>query len=116
MIAKENKNLILTYVITLAIAALLIVVIFNFNNWFFPNDQMSLSSFKPSSRGLINERDLRFNVLDDKKFTSLEPILSKEQLSVSEPQGENNNTVTGTEQPSVRQPIELRHGNPFEPF
>ncbi len=110
MITQENRNLLVAYSITLAIAVFLLVVIANFNDWFFPNDELKLSEFTPSSRGMISERDLRFGLLSDQKFTSLEPILDSTQLQ------EETNPSTTTVRPVVRQPIELRRGNPFQPF
>lgn len=113
MMSQENKNLILTYSSTLIVAALLIIVIFNFNTWFFPDDELKLSEFTPTSRGMITERDLRFGVLSDQKFTALTPILNQADLIVEEaPEGE----VSGSAKPSANQPIELRRANPFLPF
>lgn len=115
MLAQENKNLLVTYLITLGISVFLIVVIVNFNGWFFPNDELKLSEFTPASRGVISERDLRFSLFSDQKFSSLKPILSAEQLS--QPSAENPaEPITGTAKPSVRPQLELRHGNPFSPF
>ena len=112
MLFSENKNLIVTYLITLGVTVLLAVVIINFNNWFFPDEELELSSYTSTSRGIISERDLSFDVLSDQKFTALEPILSQEQLG-EEPAEEGTTT---TIKPSVRPPVELRYGNPFTPF
>lgn len=112
MISQENRNLILTYVVTLGIAIFLIVVIVNFNSWFFPNDQLQLSTITPASRGMISEKDLRFGVLSDQKFTSLVPILTQDQLAEQE---QPTPGVTTPAKPSTKS-IELRRGNPFLPF
>ncbi len=113
MMSQENKNLILTYSSTLIVAALLVVVIFNFNNWFFPDDELKLSEFTPTSRGMITERDLRFGVLSDQKFTALSPIIDQTDLILEET---TESEVSGTAKPSINQPIELRRSNPFLPF
>ncbi len=109
----ENKNLIITYSATLVVTGLLIVIIFNFNKWFFPNDELKLSEFTPASRGMISERDLRFNILSDQKFTGLSPILTQSDLVVEEVV---ETGVTKTTKPATGQAIELRRSNPFSPF
>lgn len=116
MLAQENKNLLVTYLITLGVSVFLIVVIVNFNGWFFPNDELKLSEFTPASRGVISERDLRFSLFSDQKFGSLQPILSSEQLAQPSIDTSSEPTVSGTAKPSVRPQLELRHGNPFSPF
>jgi hypothetical protein len=116
MIATENKNLIITYAITLGVAAFLTVVIVNFNNWFFPNEEFKLSDYTPTSRGMISQRELRFGVLSDQKFTGLEPILNPDQLVEAIPPKTEPGAVTGTLKPATRPPVELRHNNPFLPF
>ncbi len=114
MLSTENKNLLITYLVTLIVTTVLIVVIVNFNGWFFPNDQLKLSEFTPASRGVLSERDLHFNLFSDEKFTKLQPILKAQDLEdapVAQP-----NAPTGTVKPSTRPPVELRHSNPFLPF
>lgn len=110
---QENKNLIIIYAATLGVAGLLIVVIFNFNSWFFPNDQLKLSEFTPASRGMISERDLRFNLLSDQKFTGLSPILDQSELVIEETVAPG---VTTPAKPAIGQSIELRRSNPFSSF
>jgi hypothetical protein len=115
MISSENKNLITIYSITFVAAVLLIVVIINFNSWFFPNGQSSLTAYTPAARGLISDKDLRFGVLSDNKFISLKPILTADQLAEGTPVSTSEgvtNTVTSTVSPV----FELRHANPFNPF
>lgn len=114
MIATENKHLIITYALTLGVAIFLSVIIINFNNWFFPDEELKLSNYTPSSRGMISERDLRFGVLSDQKFTGLEPILTQDQF-IEEPTT-STATPSGTVKPTVKAPIELRRSNPFLPF
>ncbi len=116
MLAQENKNLLLTYLITLGVSVFLIVVIVNFNGWFFPNDELKLSDYTPASRGIISERDLHFNLFSDQKFGSLQPILSAEQLAQPSTDTSSDPAVSGTVKPSVRPQLELRRGNPFLPF
>lgn len=112
MLTSDNRNLIFTYLITLGIAAFLTVIIVNFNNWFFPDEELNLSGYVPTAGRMISERNLNFGLLTDKKFTSLEPILDQAELAeITTEEG-----TTTTAKPSVRQPIELRYDNPFIPF
>lgn len=113
MVSSENKNLIVTYVLTLSIAIFLTVVIVNFNSWFFPNEELKLSEYTPASRGMISERDLKFGVLSDQKFTGLEPILQDQLIEMPTT---STATPTSAAGPAVKAPIELRRSNPFLPF
>ncbi len=113
MITTENKNLIITYLIALLVGGVLVFIIINFNNWFFPNADLTINKFTPTSRGTLSQESLRFGILSDKKFTSLEPIVLPSQI-VEE-------LITDSASPSVTikpttNKMELRHGNPFEPF
>ena len=114
MLAQENKNLLVTYLVTLGVSIFLIVIIVNFNGWFFPNDQLKLSDFTPAGRGVISERDLHFNLFSDQKFGSLSPILSPDQLTQTTTT--STPSVTGSATPTVKLLIEIRHANPFSPF
>ncbi|MGYP000888428525 len=121
MINEENKHLIIVYVATVAIAAILIVVIINFNRWFFPDQPAELAQFTPASRGIIGQEDLNFNLFNEQKFRSLGPLLTEEEIKKLEeseaPKPPSEGTpVTGTTKPPLTVKREVRHSNPFNPF
>lgn len=117
MISSENKNLITIYAVTLGVAVVLVVVIVNFNKWFFPNSQtINTSSYTPASRGMISDKDLRFGVLSDKKFIGLKPILTPSQLAEGTPVNPSGGTITSTVTPTTSPSFGLRHASPFDPF
>ncbi|MCX6792482.1 MAG: hypothetical protein NTY12_00475 [Candidatus Falkowbacteria bacterium] len=116
MLFEGNKSLIITYAIALGVCGVLVFVIMNFNSWFFPNKQLNLNVYTPSSRGMISEKDLKFGLLNDKKFTSLEPILAKGELAEAGNNTGGGGTVSGTVTPSAKPKIELRRSSPFDPF
>lgn len=114
MFSDSNKSLIITYSIAIGICGVLVFVIMHFNSWFFPNKELKLNTYTPGSRGIISEKDLKFGVLSDKKFISLEPILSPNELPKEETTSKEEGTVNT--KPVVRPIVELRYSSPFEPF
>ncbi len=123
MMNQENKHLLTAYIVTIAVAALLLVVIINFNRWFFPDTVQPLSEFTPTARGVVSEQDLKFDLLGQEKFRSLSPLVSEAELKRLEEEaaaavtpGSDGTVPTGTVKPSVRPRREVRHSNPFSPF
>ncbi len=114
MIRQENKNLLTAYGITVGIVIALLIVIMNFNAWFFPDAEISLTDFTPISRGLVTEKDLKFGLFNDEKFKTLAPIMTEADIKRLE--AEEGAAVTGTVRPSVQARRELRHSDPFSPF
>lgn len=122
MMTQDNKHLITAYAVTVAVAGLLIVVIINFNQWFFPDTPESLTQFTPTARGVVSEEELKFDLFKEEKFRSLQPLVSEAEIKELERQeaaqtpSVPGETPTGTTKPSVRPRREVRHSNPFLPF
>ncbi len=114
MIRQENKNLLTAYGITVGVVAVLLVVIVNFNGWFFPDAELSLTNFTPASRGLVSEKELKFGIFNEDKFKTLTPLLTEADIKRLE--AEEAAATTGTVKPSVQPRREVRHSDPFNPF
>lgn len=113
----DNRNLIVAYVVTIVLVAVLVFIMFNAGSWLSSNNVSAPQVFTPSQR--VSEKDLRFGLFDDAKFLSLSPLLTdaeRKQLEQSEnPQPQTENP-TGTVRPDTGAKRELRRSNPFLPF
>ncbi len=119
---RENRNIIAAYTVTVCLVALLVVLIMNVNNLFFPDVPQPVTQFTPAARGLVNQEDLRFSLFDDAKFRSLAPLLSDKErraLELSEtatPAPGPDGTITPTTKPATTTRREVRRSDPFLPF
>lgn len=116
MINSQDRNIIVTYLIVVAIAGVLVMVIMNFNGWFFNDDNVSPTEFTPAGRDTVSSKDINTDLFKNEKFRSLGPLLSVEELKRLDDM--KNEQITGTIKPggSGSAPREVRHGNPFTPF
>ncbi|HRH33288.1 MAG TPA: hypothetical protein PK720_04090 [bacterium] len=118
MINQQDKNIVLVYALTVVVAGILVVVIMNFNGWFFSDDNTSPSEFTPAGRDTVGKKDIDTTLFIDEKFRSLGPLLSPQEIKRLEDIENQPVDSQDIEVPTgaVRPKREVRHSNPFIPF
>lgn len=118
MLSKQDKNIVTVYLATLIVAALLVVVIINFNGWFFSDEQTTESLYTPVTRNTIGTDEFNSDVFKRDTFRSLGPLLTDEELKQLDSigGGVSSDGSGGTITPTVHPKREVRRGNPFIPF